>query len=475
MSDVEALRERMADLCASAVDPLEVTAGLEAEGINDEAARGYGHPDVFALAEDLYSRTPRRPPAPEKSEPPWRAVPWRHLLRGVLFGLPGLCYVMGGPMLNGASAGALLVFSLLLSWMMSQGTAYLGYVRLGFGNRADAARVLRYGLAAGLLVVVPVTAAAGAVVGAGAKAATLSAGLCAYLLAATVAQVNGAEVPLFLALLPGVGASLVYLSGNGWTLPSGSLDGTPGAVPAHVPGTVWIAWGVSLAATMALAVVCTSGRSGGGRAAGHGAGHGPVVTRRDLAAALPFAVFGLLTGGLLTYTLLCALAGRPVPPGTTTVSVLSLSLSMGGAEWILYVYRRRVHDLLVTHTDMAGFGRAARVALAVALARYVASLVALLTVAALLAGLPGTAGTVRALGGFLALGCAFFLALVLQACGRVEAVLAVFGCALAAEVAAALAVPRAAPGTVQLVAAGALLAFLMTYAGRVLARATSHR
>ncbi|MGH3239485.1 MAG: hypothetical protein ACRDNL_03840, partial [Spirillospora sp.] len=178
--DVEALRERMADLCAGAVDALEVTAGLEAEGINDEAAQGYGHPDVFALAEDLYTRTPRRPPAPEKAEAPWLAVPWRHLLRGVLFGLPGLCYIMGAPMLNGSGAGALLVFSLLLSWMLSQGTAYLGYVRLGFGNQAAANRVLRYGLAAGLLVVVPVTATAAAVTGAGAMAAALSAGLCGY-------------------------------------------------------------------------------------------------------------------------------------------------------------------------------------------------------------------------------------------------------------------------------------------------------
>ncbi|MGH3244221.1 MAG: hypothetical protein ACRDNL_27870, partial [Spirillospora sp.] len=202
---------------------------------------------------------------------------------------------------------------------------------------------------------------------------------------------------------------------------------------------------------------------------------GPVVTRRDLAAAVPFAAFGVLTGGLLTFTLLCALAGRPVPPGTTTVAVLSLSLSMGGAEWILYVYRRRVHDLLVSRTDMAGFGRDARAALAAALARYVASLLALGTLAALLAGLPATVVTVRTLAGFLALGCAFFLALVLQACGRVEVVLAMFGCALAAEVTATLAVPRLAPGTVQLVAAGVLLAFLTTYAGRVLTRATSHR
>ncbi|MFI0404463.1 hypothetical protein [Actinomadura sp. 3N508] len=501
--DIEALRERMADLCASAVDPLEVTAGLEAEGINDEAAQKYGHPDVFALAEDLYARTPRRPRPPGATVAPWQAVPWRHLLRGVLFGMPGLCYIVGTPMLHGRADNVLLVFSLLLSWMMSQGTAYLGYVWLGFGNRTAASRVLRYGLAAGLLIVVPATVAAGVAAGAGGRAIALSAGLCGYLLAATVAQVNGAEIRLFLAMLPGVGAVMIYLAGNGWTLPTGRLDGTTEVVPGTaesvgletmpgieavpgtaaasgaVPGTVWIAWAVSLAATIALAIACTSEagrlwrRRGGVQ--GGPAMSGPVVTRRDVAAALPFALFGLLTGGLLTFTLLCALVGRPVPPGTTTVAVLSLSLSMGIAEWILYAYRRRVHELLVTHTGMAGFARSARAALAVALARYAASAVVLIAVAAPLARLPTTAMTARTLGGFLALGCAFFLSLVLQACGRVGVVLPVYTLALAAEVAAALTLPHVTPSTVQLLVSGALLVFLTTYAGRVLARVTSHR
>ncbi|WP_207936713.1 hypothetical protein, partial [Actinomadura sp. KC216] len=295
----------------------------------------------------------------------------------------------------------------------------------------------------------------------------------------------------------------IYLADNGWTLPTGRLDGTFGAMPGTgepvpgletapgieavpgtaaasgaVPGTVWIAWAVSLAATIALAIACTSGAGRSRRRGGVQSGpamSGPVVTRRDVAAALPFALFGLLTGGLLTFTLLCALAGRPVPPGTTTVAVLSLSLSMGVAEWILYAYRRRIHRLLVTHTGMAGFARSARSALGVALARYAASAVVLIAVAAPLARLPATAMTARTLGGFLALGCAFFLSLVLQACGRVGVVLPVYTLALAAEVGAALTVPHVTPSTVQLVVSGALLVFLTTYAGRVLARVTSHR
>lgn len=444
-ASVEALRERMAELCAGAVDALEVTAGLEAEGVNDEAAKGYGHPDVFALAEDLYARTPRRPPPVEETEAPWRPEPLRHLLRGVLFGLPGLCYVSGAQVLDGTGAGVLLVFSLLLSWAFSQGTAYLGYIRLGLMDRAAASGVLRYGLAAGTLVVVPATVGAGALLGAGTMATALSAGLAAYLLAATAVQVDGAEVWLLPALLPGVAAAALFLAGHG--------------PPAAVRG----AWAVSLAATAVLALLRT-----------RGAGR-PKVTRADLRAALPFALSGVLTGGLLTYTLLCALAGRPVPSGTTTAAVLSLSLSMGCAEWILYAYRRRVHHLLRSHTGMAGFTRAARAALARALLRYLAALLAITAVAAVAARLPATAVTARTLGGFAALGCAFFLALVLQACGRVGAALAGYGCTLAAEVAAATALPDTAPATVQLAAACGLLVLLTIHAGRVLARATSHR
>ncbi|TDD73300.1 hypothetical protein [Actinomadura rubrisoli] len=459
---LEELRERMADLCASAVDPLEITAGLEADGINDEAARGYGHPDVFAVAEDLFAGTPRRPPTPEATASPWRPTPWRHLVRGVLFGLPGLCYIVATPALTRTTADVLLVFSLLLSWTVSQGTAYLGYVRLGLGDKAAAARVLRYGLAAGALVVVPVTAATGIVLDAGTTATALAAGLGAYLLAAMVVQVNGGERRLLLAFLPGVAGVVVYLAAHGGSPPSDNADGTLETVPMGV----WVAWLATLAATIALAVVCTSGAGRPTRR---------VVTGRDVAAALPFSVFGLLTGGLLTFTLLCAVAGRPVPAGSTTVAVLSLSLSMGVAEWILYAYRRRVYHLLRTHTDMPGFARAARVTLGSALARYMASLTALVTVSALIAGLPTSGATLRVLGGFVGLGGAFFLALVLQACGRVAVALTTCACALAAEVAAAWSVPRTEPGTIQMAVAGALFLILTIYAGRVLSRATPHR
>ncbi|MFD8417115.1 hypothetical protein ACFV2Q_36170 [Streptomyces sp. NPDC059650] len=64
---VKILLHRHRDLCARAVDPLEIAAGLEAQGITDRTAARFRHRDVFSLAEELYARTPREDEAPAPS------------------------------------------------------------------------------------------------------------------------------------------------------------------------------------------------------------------------------------------------------------------------------------------------------------------------------------------------------------------------------------------------------------------------
>lgn len=56
---VKALMHRHRELCARAVDPLEIAAGLEAHGVTDRTAAQFRHRDVFALAEEMYARVPR--------------------------------------------------------------------------------------------------------------------------------------------------------------------------------------------------------------------------------------------------------------------------------------------------------------------------------------------------------------------------------------------------------------------------------
>ncbi|MFG3223368.1 hypothetical protein ACGF07_01120 [Kitasatospora sp. NPDC048194] len=63
---VDPVRELMADhreLCERAVDPLEIAAGLEEAGLGPDTAARCRHADLFSLAEELYARVPRRPPA----------------------------------------------------------------------------------------------------------------------------------------------------------------------------------------------------------------------------------------------------------------------------------------------------------------------------------------------------------------------------------------------------------------------------
>ncbi|MFE5162325.1 hypothetical protein ACFRNT_28210 [Streptomyces sp. NPDC056697] len=89
---VRALMHHHHDLCARAVDPLEIAAGLEAHGVTDRTAARFRHRDVFSLAEELYARVPRaEEPAPPAAPAPGRALAARMAL-GALWLLPGaLC------------------------------------------------------------------------------------------------------------------------------------------------------------------------------------------------------------------------------------------------------------------------------------------------------------------------------------------------------------------------------------------------
>ncbi|MEU3708892.1 hypothetical protein [Streptomyces catenulae] len=103
-------------LCAHAVDPLEIAAGLEAHGLTDRTAARFRHRDVFSLAEELYARVPR---ARTATVPPPEPAPRETAVRGVLQTLPGavcaatlaaLAALHPGPARPGAAvAGAVLV------------------------------------------------------------------------------------------------------------------------------------------------------------------------------------------------------------------------------------------------------------------------------------------------------------------------------------------------------------------------------
>ncbi|MBH1935694.1 hypothetical protein I5Q34_15685 [Streptomyces sp. AV19] len=98
-------------LCADAVDPLEIAAGLEAHGVTDRTAAALGHRDVFSLAEELHARAERtgqsalsrsaRPPAAGE---PCPARPGGGGVPGALVWLWLLGYGLAGDLLPAALA-----------------------------------------------------------------------------------------------------------------------------------------------------------------------------------------------------------------------------------------------------------------------------------------------------------------------------------------------------------------------------------
>ncbi|MFF1510552.1 hypothetical protein [Streptomyces sp. NPDC058326] len=116
---VKVLMHRHQDLCARAVDPLEIAAGLEAQGFTDRTAARFRHRDVFSLAEELYARVPRAgetapPPAPaEHRTDAWMLAVLTPGAAAALTGI-GLAVTHGSARLSVGAAGALLLTGTLL-------------------------------------------------------------------------------------------------------------------------------------------------------------------------------------------------------------------------------------------------------------------------------------------------------------------------------------------------------------------------
>lgn len=447
---VAALCADFGQVCESAVDPLEIASALEFDGMSDQAAADrYGVADVFALAREMFERVPRQPAEPEPLSDPWHTSRLRPALHGLLYGLPAICFPAAAGLLGGPGVLPTLVAALLVAWGLSQGLAYLGYLRLGTTDIAQTRRVLRGGLLAGLGVIGLVMTTAALLLHARADVVIFGAGEGAYMLGACVLMVIGADRWLLVALAPGVLGSAVFL-----------LLGRP-AGHEHL---VWAA----LAATPLLALALAMARSRPGRPRA-----GRVLTGADLLAALPAIAFGLLAAGLLIFPVAAGVHGHGGINDGALLAALPLSLSMGAAEWSLLWYRRRMRRLVRATGELRDFGARARRVLLVAVSQYLAGTLALtaatiwIVLAARLIPLRGP--VLAEVAAYLALGCAMFIALLLQALGARAFSLAAAATALAFEIGYRdFGVPA------QLAACCGLLIALSVYAARELSRAVRH-
>ncbi|MDT9695241.1 hypothetical protein [Streptomyces sp. P17] len=297
-AEVDGLAAELADRIGPAVHPYEVAALLESEGLTAAVVRDrYGHPDIFSLASALYERVPRVFPEPAPLPDPWRPDHVRCLLRGVLFALPGLAYLLAAPLWYATAHANALIVAGLASWAWGQALGHRAHLRMAAGRR-EAGRTLLIGAPLGALV-----ATAGAAVPAqGGPVTLVAAAQSVYLAAAGVLLVLGAEWLLLAALTPLVAGSAVLP----WWEPAPLLRA-----------------GLPLLALLAtLAVTAHALRTA--LATPPAPAAPPPAAHRSL----PYGLFGLAAG------ILVLLEGRQHP-----YAVIALTVSMGPAEWLLYRYR----------------------------------------------------------------------------------------------------------------------------------------
>lgn len=445
-----------AEVCESAVDPLEIASALEFDGLTDQLIRErYGYGDVFALASEMYVQVPRQPAEPEPAPDPWPVSRLQPLLHGLLYGLPAVCFPAAAALLAGPGVHAALITALLAAWAASQALASLGYQRLGRStDRDQARRLLRAGMLAGLLLITVIMAGTALLLHARLPLFIFGVGEGAYMLGAAVLLVLGAEKWLLAALAPGVLGSVAFLA-----------LGRP-------PGLEHAAWAsLALPPLLAVAAALIATRTPGRPLAGL-VSRG-LVTLSELRGAVPAAAFGLVAAGLLAYPVVTAVPGHPGVNAGALLASLPLSLSMGAAEWSMLAYRRRTRSLLRSSTDLRAFGRGARLMLAGALGQYLLAAAVLTAATALIATRTGLVTPspvlVPELIVYLIMGAALFLALALQALGLRAVPLVACAGALAFE----LAWPQLGLA-VQLAAVIGLFAVLAAYAGRSLALAMRH-
>ncbi|MEV2214153.1 hypothetical protein AB0H86_22365 [Streptomyces sp. NPDC050997] len=361
---VSALAAELADRVGPAVHPYEVAALLEAEGLSASVINErYGHPNLFSLASALYERVPRTFPEPAPTADPWRPDTVRCLLRGVLFALPGLAYVLTSPLWNFEGHSSALIVAGLVSWAWGQALGHRAHLRMATGRR-EAGRTLLAGAPAGAAVATAVAALPAG----GGPVTLVAAAQSAYLAAAGVLLVLGRERLLLAALSP-LAAGTAVLP---WWEPGSLLRaGLPLlALLATLAVTGRALWTV-------LAVPAASG-----------------ATRPGLLWSLPYGLFGLAAGVLVL------LEGRQEP-----YAVIVLTVSMGPAEWLLYRYRGLSVAALRATATPAGFLLRSAGILALCLVGY---LLPLLPAALLTGAEPAT---------LLLLAAALWTALLLQAFG----------------------------------------------------------
>lgn len=347
------------ELCTQAVDPFEIAAGLEAAGVSDRQARTeYGAASVFELADAMYELVPRRPLDDVAPIDPWQRPVTRHLLRGLLYGLPGLLYAVALTMLQTGFDAVLLLAATIVASGLGQGLSLLGHSLIGRRQRDAAVALFRTALVAGGLLgalIIFVSWLTGSL----SSAVVLAGCQFAYLLAATVLMIVDAGFLLLSVLAPGVLLAILELSGA-IAIPREAALGVLALCVAAAVVAAWSQLDVARGETLKQVRV----------------GFG--LSGTDAVMGVRYFVYGLASAGLVSFAVVDAIGRHGNgAAGPIALMMLPLVASLGIAEWLIYRLRSRALTLLRRTTSVEAFRTVARSEFARATVAYATVLAAL--------------------------------------------------------------------------------------------------
>jgi hypothetical protein len=379
----------------SAVDSLEIAASLETCGLSNAVVRDrLGWKDVFSLAEQLYSEVQLRA-APASDLRPMRTGNISDLGRGLVFAAPTLMFAGASIALRSWLSWWMLPLSLACGWAFSQVVAYVGFSRKD--RPEPTGSPVLWAVLAALAVCVTFGLAGDAIFGGKFDGVLFAAAGCAFMAASAELIVHREELLIALTLLPGAIGSVIFIT----------------RVPFALPTTVVLVLaGASVIATVAVALRHLPARWWVVRP----------LDRGDARTIVRYFALGIFSGLLVSIFMVL----EPVHGGARGwpgVSAYPLVLSLGVMEWQLHSLRAGARNDLVTSHTLGGFARASRGKLARATVSYLAVLVVLTALAQGLAYTHGIHADWALLVAGTALAVAFFLALVIGACGRIDVVL----------------------------------------------------
>jgi hypothetical protein len=404
-SAVDELVERVRPWATGAVDPLQIAAALESEGVTDRlAVARYGRADVFDLAETVHRRVAGAAPLPPEpgrvnrpgrvAEPPRRRT-WRDLSHGLLYLLPSAAFPAAVTLVGHSSLVLVVVLAGALGWVWSSVTAWVAFQYLGARRPAAAARRLRWSTLAALPAAGLAGLAVTAVIDGGPAPVVLAVGMMAYQMGSTVLIFYRGELWLGLLMLPAVTGGVAYF----------------------IVGAGLIRWAIAAAAlsiVAAFALALWHTVSAVRRAEGRGSA--------AAAIRLPWATVVLVTAysAMAAAFLLHAQAPYLLTHLDIVLAVGPLLAGMGVVEWRARRYVERAPALLNQVVEPWQFDRGMRLRL---VAETLGCMAAVATFALpLLVGLAalGRLGpaTIAMAAACAALGGAYFLGFVLAGQGR---------------------------------------------------------